>query len=160
VRAAVGDVQEDADARLLWIARDTPAPAGTVTVVSAGTAAGGSRADQRRPRRAAAAGAGDARAARGAPLEGVEAEGELVTPTGAALAAALAEGRFGSMRPGVVAAWVGVRARGVGRSSTPSAGGNRMHSRTNQRATRSFALQDTHAVHSGAQRPSADRNVR
>jgi pyridinium-3,5-biscarboxylic acid mononucleotide synthase len=40
VRARVGDVEEDADARLLWIARDVPAPAGTVTVVSAGTADG------------------------------------------------------------------------------------------------------------------------
>ena len=35
-----GEVQEDASARLLWIARDAPAPAGTVTIVSAGTADG------------------------------------------------------------------------------------------------------------------------
>src|SRR4051794_31665230 len=40
VRDAVPDVQEDAEARLLWIARDVPKPAGTVAVVSAGTADG------------------------------------------------------------------------------------------------------------------------
>lgn len=40
VRAAVGEVEEDADARLLWVARDVPAPAGTVTVVSGGTSDG------------------------------------------------------------------------------------------------------------------------
>lgn len=45
VRAAVreatgGEVEDDAGARLLWIARDVPEPAGTVTVVSAGTADG------------------------------------------------------------------------------------------------------------------------
>jgi NCAIR mutase (PurE)-related protein len=36
----VPEVQEDADARLAWIARDVPEPAGTVTVASAGTADG------------------------------------------------------------------------------------------------------------------------
>lgn len=41
VRAAVGDTQEDAAARLLWLERDVPEPAGTVTVVSAGTSDGG-----------------------------------------------------------------------------------------------------------------------
>jgi pyridinium-3,5-biscarboxylic acid mononucleotide synthase len=40
VRAAVDDVQEDVEARLLWVARDPRPPAGTVTVVSAGTADG------------------------------------------------------------------------------------------------------------------------
>jgi len=37
VRASMPEVEEDAAARLLWIARDVPEPAGTVTVVSAGT---------------------------------------------------------------------------------------------------------------------------
>ncbi|MGO9903114.1 MAG: nickel pincer cofactor biosynthesis protein LarB [Solirubrobacteraceae bacterium] len=40
VRAVLPDVEEDAEARLLWIARNTPAPAGTVAIVSAGTADG------------------------------------------------------------------------------------------------------------------------
>jgi NCAIR mutase (PurE)-related protein len=40
VREAVDDVQEDAEARLLWVARDVPTPAGTITVVSAGTSDG------------------------------------------------------------------------------------------------------------------------
>ncbi len=40
VRAVHGDVEDDAVGRLLWIARDTPAPAGTVAIVSAGTADG------------------------------------------------------------------------------------------------------------------------
>jgi pyridinium-3,5-biscarboxylic acid mononucleotide synthase len=40
VRAAVSDMEEDAEARLLWIGRDVPVPAGTVTVVSAGTSDG------------------------------------------------------------------------------------------------------------------------
>jgi pyridinium-3,5-biscarboxylic acid mononucleotide synthase len=40
VRAVVGEIEEDAEARLLWIARDVPAPAGSVTVVSAGTSDG------------------------------------------------------------------------------------------------------------------------
>ncbi len=38
VREAVGEVEEDAGAGLLWIVRDVPQPAGTVSVVSAGTA--------------------------------------------------------------------------------------------------------------------------
>jgi NCAIR mutase (PurE)-related protein len=37
VRAAFDQLEEDAEARLLWLARDVPEPAGTVTVVSAGT---------------------------------------------------------------------------------------------------------------------------
>lgn len=37
VRATVAGVEEDPAARLLWIARAVPEPAGTVTVVSAGT---------------------------------------------------------------------------------------------------------------------------
>ena len=40
VRAAVDGLEEDADARLLWLARDVPEPAGVVTVVSAGTSDG------------------------------------------------------------------------------------------------------------------------
>jgi len=40
VRAAVPAVEEDPLARLVWIARDVPEPAGTVTVVSGGTADG------------------------------------------------------------------------------------------------------------------------
>ncbi len=40
VSAAIGEIEQDAEARLLWIARDRPAPAGTITVVSAGTADG------------------------------------------------------------------------------------------------------------------------
>jgi len=40
VRAAVGEIEEDAEARLMWVARDSPTPAGTVTVVSAGTSDG------------------------------------------------------------------------------------------------------------------------
>jgi NCAIR mutase (PurE)-related protein len=40
VRAAVSGVHEDAEARLLWVARDVPPAAGTVTVASAGTADG------------------------------------------------------------------------------------------------------------------------
>lgn len=40
VRAALGTVEEDADARLLWIARDVPEQAGMVAVISAGTADG------------------------------------------------------------------------------------------------------------------------
>jgi NCAIR mutase (PurE)-related protein len=40
VRVAVPDIEEDAQARLLWIARDQAQPAGTVTVVSAGTSDG------------------------------------------------------------------------------------------------------------------------
>ena len=39
---------------------------------------------------------------RGAPLHGVDADVELVTPTGAALVAALAEGRFGPVPPMVL----------------------------------------------------------
>jgi pyridinium-3,5-biscarboxylic acid mononucleotide synthase len=38
VRAAVGQLEEDAEARLVWVARGVPDPAGTVAVVSAGTA--------------------------------------------------------------------------------------------------------------------------
>jgi pyridinium-3,5-biscarboxylic acid mononucleotide synthase len=40
VRAAVAEVEEDARARLLWMARDQPEPRGTVAIVSAGTADG------------------------------------------------------------------------------------------------------------------------
>ena len=40
VRAVHSDVEEDAEGRLLWLARDTPAPAGTIAIVSAGTADG------------------------------------------------------------------------------------------------------------------------
>jgi len=40
VRAAVGELEEDAEARLVWVARGVPDPAGTVAVVSAGTADG------------------------------------------------------------------------------------------------------------------------
>jgi NCAIR mutase (PurE)-related protein len=40
VRSAVGEVEEDAEARLVWVARDVPEPAGMVAVVSAGTADG------------------------------------------------------------------------------------------------------------------------
>jgi len=40
VRAQVGEIEEDAEARLLWVARDVPEPAGSVTVVSAGTSDG------------------------------------------------------------------------------------------------------------------------
>lgn len=40
VRAAVSGARDDAEARLLWVARDVPEPAGTVTVVSAGTSDG------------------------------------------------------------------------------------------------------------------------
>ncbi len=40
VRAALPEVEQDAQARLVWIARNTPAPAGTVAIVSAGTADG------------------------------------------------------------------------------------------------------------------------
>lgn len=40
VRAAVPDVEEDPVAGLLWVARNVPAAAGTVCVVSAGTADG------------------------------------------------------------------------------------------------------------------------
>jgi pyridinium-3,5-biscarboxylic acid mononucleotide synthase len=38
VRAAVGELEEDAEARLVWVPRGVPDPAGTVAVVSAGTA--------------------------------------------------------------------------------------------------------------------------
>jgi len=38
LRAAAGDLEEDAEARLAWVARGVPEPAGTVAVVSAGTA--------------------------------------------------------------------------------------------------------------------------
>lgn len=41
VRAAVPVVEEDAEARLVWLARAVPSPAGTVAVVSAGTSDGG-----------------------------------------------------------------------------------------------------------------------
>ncbi len=37
VRAAAADVEDDAEARLLWVARGVPAPAGNVTIISAGT---------------------------------------------------------------------------------------------------------------------------
>ena len=37
VRALSPEAEEDADARLVWIARDVPAPRGVVTLVSAGT---------------------------------------------------------------------------------------------------------------------------
>jgi NCAIR mutase (PurE)-related protein len=40
VREAAGEADEDPAARLVWVARDVPEPAGTVTVVSAGTADG------------------------------------------------------------------------------------------------------------------------
>jgi NCAIR mutase (PurE)-related protein len=40
LRAAVPAVEEDAAARLAWVARGVPAPAGLVTVVSAGTSDG------------------------------------------------------------------------------------------------------------------------
>lgn len=40
VRDAIANVEEDVAARLLWIAREVPEPAGTVTVVSAGTSDG------------------------------------------------------------------------------------------------------------------------
>jgi NCAIR mutase (PurE)-related protein len=40
VRAALPEVQESEPARLMWIARQTPSAAGTVSVVSAGTADG------------------------------------------------------------------------------------------------------------------------
>jgi hypothetical protein len=40
VRAALPEFEEDAQARLLWIARNAPEPAGTVTIASAGTADG------------------------------------------------------------------------------------------------------------------------
>lgn len=40
VRAAVDGVEEDAEARLLWVARAVPEAAGIVTVVSAGTSDG------------------------------------------------------------------------------------------------------------------------
>jgi len=37
LRAVAPDAQEDARARLAWVARDTPEPRGTVTIVSGGT---------------------------------------------------------------------------------------------------------------------------
>jgi pyridinium-3,5-biscarboxylic acid mononucleotide synthase len=40
IRAVVDELEEDVDARLAWVARDVPAPAGTVTVISAGTSDG------------------------------------------------------------------------------------------------------------------------
>lgn len=40
VRAALPEVEEDALARLVWIAREVPEPVGTVTIVSGGTADG------------------------------------------------------------------------------------------------------------------------
>jgi pyridinium-3,5-biscarboxylic acid mononucleotide synthase len=40
VRAAVADIEEEPEAGLLWVARGVPEPAGTVTVVSAGTSDG------------------------------------------------------------------------------------------------------------------------
>jgi pyridinium-3,5-biscarboxylic acid mononucleotide synthase len=39
-RAAVAELEEDADARLLWLRRAVPEPAGTVVVVSGGTSDG------------------------------------------------------------------------------------------------------------------------
>jgi pyridinium-3,5-biscarboxylic acid mononucleotide synthase len=40
VRGLVADAQEDADARLVWVARAVPEPRGVVTIVSAGTSDG------------------------------------------------------------------------------------------------------------------------
>jgi pyridinium-3,5-biscarboxylic acid mononucleotide synthase len=40
VRAVADEAEEDAEARVVWIAREVPVPAGVVTVVSAGTSDG------------------------------------------------------------------------------------------------------------------------